>query len=49
MIALGVASIAFLGCTSIRNSKPELVRSASVGGDNPFGGAPWRLHQEYAQ
>jgi hypothetical protein len=43
MIALGAASIAFLGCTSISRistPKPEYVRSASVGGDNPFGGAP---------
>src|SRR5258708_14498265 len=40
VIALGVASIAFIGCTSITRSKPELLRSASVGGDNPFGGAP---------
>ena len=43
MIALGAVSIAFLGCTSIAritNAKPEYVRSASVGGDNPFGGAP---------
>src|SRR5271170_6571100 len=40
MIALGIASIAFFGCTSITTSKPELIRSASVGGDNPFGGAP---------
>src|SRR5260370_317049 len=38
--ALGVASTEFVGCTTIRSSKPELVRSASVGGDNPFGGAP---------
>src|SRR5258708_19630533 len=40
VIALGVASIAFIGCTSITRAKPELLRSASVGGDNPFGGAP---------
>jgi tetratricopeptide (TPR) repeat protein len=40
VIALGIASVAFLGCTSITSAKPELLRSASVGGDNPFGGAP---------
>src|SRR5258708_14965451 len=40
VIALGVASIAFIGCTSITRAKPELLGSASVGGDNPFGGAP---------
>ena len=43
MIAFGAASILFLGCTQISqmtSAKPEPVRSASVGGDNPFGGAP---------
>jgi tetratricopeptide (TPR) repeat protein len=39
-IALLAASIAFLGCTQNTSAKPELLRSASVGGDNPFGGAP---------
>ena len=40
MIALGVASIAFLGCAQLTSARPEYVRSASVGGDNPFGGTP---------
>ena len=41
VIALGAASIAFLGCTRITNAnKPELVRTVSVAGDNPFGGTP---------
>ena len=40
MIALGVASFAFLGCTRSRVRSLNCVRSASVGGDNPFGGAP---------
>ena len=40
IIAIGAASIAFLGCTPMTSAKPELLRSASVGGDNPFGGAP---------
>ncbi len=40
MIALAAASIAFLGCTQLSNARPELLRSASAGGDNPFGGAP---------
>src|ERR1700691_1032474 len=40
IIALFAASVAFLGCTQNTNAKPEVLRSASVGGDNPFGGAP---------
>jgi len=40
VIALGAASIAFLGCTRITNAKPELIRTVSVAGDNPFGGTP---------
>ena len=40
LIALGAASIAFLGCSSILSAKPEPLRTVSVSGDNPFGGAP---------
>jgi len=40
IIALGAASIAFLGCAQITGAKFEPVRTVSVGGDNPFGGAP---------
>src|SRR5271169_5509652 len=40
IVALSAASVAFLGCSHISSSKPEPVRTVSVGSDNPFGGAP---------